>query len=88
MFFDNKLFISANCENLIKELETHHFKEWWKKDGEVDKTMDDALDALRYWLFSYKPPKYIWKKEKNFINKYWVQYNSKWIYQSLYNNPY
>lgn len=51
MFKNNKLFISDRCVKLIKELETHYYKEWGKRDGEVNKENDDLLDALRYIIF-------------------------------------
>ena len=54
MLKDGKLIISETCTNLIKEFETHYYKEWGKKDGEVNKTDDDLLDALRYLIFNLK----------------------------------
>lgn len=51
MFKNNKLFISNRCTKLIKELETHYYKEGGKRDGEVNKENDDLLDALRYIIF-------------------------------------
>ena len=54
MFADKKLFISSNCVNLIKELESHYYKEGGKRDGEVNKVNDDLLDALRYLIFNIK----------------------------------
>jgi len=47
-----KLIISDKCEDLIEEFETHHYAEKWD-DGAVKKEDDDALDALRYFIFSY-----------------------------------
>ena len=47
-----KLIVSDDCSKLIEEFETHHYKEAWE-DGSVEKTDDDALDALRYFIFSY-----------------------------------
>lgn len=46
-----KLIISDKCKMLIKEMETHYYKEGWKKDWEVNKEGDDLLDALRYCIF-------------------------------------
>lgn len=54
LFKNNKLFISSRCQLLIKELETHYYKEWWKRDWEVNKENDDLLDALRYAIFMIK----------------------------------
>ena len=47
-----KLMISDKCKPLIEEFETHHYRETGE-DGSVEKTDDDALDALRYFIFSY-----------------------------------
>lgn len=47
-----KLVISDTCVNLINEFSTHHYAENWV-DGSVKKEWDDALDALRYFIFSY-----------------------------------
>ncbi len=51
---DGKLVISSNCTNLIKEFESHYYKEGGKKDGEVNKVDDDLLDALRYVIFNIR----------------------------------
>lgn len=47
-----KLIVSDKCNPLIEEFETHHYAEKWD-DGNVKKEDDDALDALRYFIFSY-----------------------------------
>lgn len=47
-----KIIVSDKCEKLIEEFETHHYLESWE-DWAVKKTDDDALDALRYFIFSY-----------------------------------
>jgi len=48
------LFVSLKCRNLIKELESYHFKE--NKDGtmkeEPEKKDDHCPDALRYAVFT------------------------------------
>lgn len=54
LFNKGKLLISSNCQKLIRELETHYYKEGGKKDGEVNKEGDDLLDALRYTIFLIK----------------------------------
>jgi hypothetical protein len=54
LFKDSKLLISDKCEMLIKELETHYYKEGGRKDGEVVKERDDLIDALRYLIFMIK----------------------------------
>lgn len=53
MFALGELTISDRCAPLITELETHHYKETWV-DWAVEKTDDDALDALRYFIFNYR----------------------------------
>lgn len=87
LLYEDKLFIADHLKELIEEFEQHHYKDWWTKDGEVEKTKDDALDALRYFIFSYKPPKYISNMEIKYINKYWVkpQHYNKILNT---NNPY
>ena len=49
-----KLFISDRCMKLVQELETHAYK--WNGTEDVKKENDDAIDALRYFIFSYRPP--------------------------------
>jgi len=46
---------SDACKPLIEEMEVHHYKETGE-DWTVEKTDDDALDALRYFVFSYLVP--------------------------------
>lgn len=41
-----RIIVSDKCVPLIDEFEVHHFKE----NGAVEKTEDDALDALRYLI--------------------------------------
>ena len=53
LFKREKLIISDRCMFLVKELETHAYK--WNGSEDVVKLNDDALDALRYFIFSYKP---------------------------------
>lgn len=59
-----KLLISSNCTKLIRELETHYYKEGGKKDGEVNKENDDLLDALRYVIFMVKKNNWVNKKSQ------------------------
>lgn len=54
LFNKGKLLVSDKCTRLIRELETHYYKEGWKKDWEVNKEGDDLLDALRYVIFLIK----------------------------------
>lgn len=68
-----KLLISSNCTKLIREFETHYYKEWGKRDGEVNKENDDLLDALRYIIFNIKKNSSINKKslfQREYENKY------------------
>lgn len=53
MFALGEITVSDRCSPLITELETHHYKETWV-DWAVEKTDDDALDALRYFIFNYR----------------------------------
>ena len=68
MLKDWKLLISQNCKNLIREFETHYYREGGKKDGEVNKINDDLLDALRYVLWTIKKNQKKWKtiEQRNF----------------------
>lgn len=54
LFKDWKLMISDKCQMLIKEFETHYYKEGWRKDWEVVKEDDDLIDAVRYTIFLVK----------------------------------
>lgn len=62
LFHKGKLLISDRCTKLIRELETHFYKEGGKKDWEVNKEGDDLLDALRYVIFLIKKNNSINKK--------------------------
>ncbi len=77
LLFNRKLFISSNCVNLIKEFQTHYYKENWKRDGEVVKENDDLLDALRYLIFNIKKTQVVTKKEKLFNTKYKTTYRKE-----------
>ena len=81
LFNKGKLLISSNCQKLIRELETHYYKEDWKKDWEVNKEGDDLLDALRYVIFLIKKNNSINKKsliEREYEKKYNI---NNWILQ-------
>lgn len=70
LLFKGKLFVSDRCKNLIKEFRTHRYKDN-SRDGTVVKTDDDALDALRYLLFTIKNPNKMSKKlEKAYKEQY------------------
>lgn len=47
-----KIYISDRCMSLIDELEVHHYKENW----DVEKSDDDACDALRYFITDFNAP--------------------------------
>lgn len=58
LFKQNKLFIHASCENLIKELESYSYptkKDNRNEDENPVKENDHACDALRYALFMDEP---------------------------------
>jgi hypothetical protein len=76
-FSDRKLLIYDNCVELIKEIWVHSYKDWGKKDWEVNKINDDLLDWLRYTIAFLKPPKVI--KELDFVTNYKQKY---WIYSN------
>lgn len=69
LLYNRKVFISDRCKNLINEFENHYYKSWGR-DWEVIKENDDALDALRYFIFNYKSPKVEWRKAKSFKEKW------------------
>ena len=62
LFKSNKLIISDRCMDIVKELEVHAYKWNWSED--VVKLDDDALDALRYFIFGYKPHNELRKQKK------------------------
>lgn len=68
LFKEGKLIISDKCQKLIKELETHYYKEGWRKDGEVVKEDDDLIDALRYLVFMIKKNNSV--KSKYLVDKF------------------
>lgn len=81
-----KLLISDRCQRLIRELETHYYKEdgttTRRKDGEVNKWDDDLLDALRYVIFMVKKNNSItWKSifEREYEKKYSPREKIRWF---------
>lgn len=74
LFHTNKLMISDRCQKLIRELETHYYKDWSKRDGEVNKENDDLLDALRYVIFMIKKNTWV-NKKSSFIRDFEKQYS-------------
>ena len=70
LLHDEKIFIASHLKEAIKEFETHSYKEGGKKNGETDKVNDDFLDAFRYFIFSYKPPKSMSRTEQRYQRKY------------------
>lgn len=84
---DGKIYIADTCRELITEFEQHHYKDW-KKDWEVEKTQDDALDAFRYWVFSYKPKTTKQIVKEWFRKQYGVAHSKYNYYEQLHNNPY
>ena len=88
LLHDEKIFIASHLKEAIKEFETHSYKEGGKKNGETDKVNDDFLDASRYFIFSYKPPKSMSRTEQRYQRKYWEKFNERKLKQRNKNNPY
>jgi hypothetical protein len=74
MFKNGKIMISDKCTMLIKELETHYYKENGQKDWEVNKVWDDLIDALRYLIFMIK--KNSNNQSKFFLDKFKQEYKT------------
>lgn len=87
MLSDGKIFIADHLKEAIREMETHYYKENWV-DGAVEKTNDDFLDSLRYFIFGYKPPKYINKTESSFEKKHWFKYSKHAVRNRNTRKPY
>lgn len=66
-FNEGSLIISDKCEQVIDELEVHHFKDSW----EVHKEDDDGIDAIRYFIWDY-----IMRSEKKETEK-WLRRRAK-----------
>lgn len=77
LLYNGKLIVSNNCKNLINEFEQHYYKDG-AKDWEVIKVNDDLLDALRYFIFSYKTTKVSTRKE--------TEYEKRWKEKSKQRN--
>ena len=43
LLHDGKIYIADHLKEAIKEFENHHYKDWWKKDWQVEKIQDDFL---------------------------------------------
>jgi len=59
----NKLFISGECSNLIKEIQTYKYKKD-KDDNSLDEPVkfnDHAMDAMRYAIYTGLKEQGIWK---------------------------
>ena len=65
---DGKFVVSERCKDLIKEYETHYYKDT-EKDGQVVKDNDDIGDSLRYAAFLIKKNK-IGINESKFRSKF------------------
>jgi len=74
-----RLYISASCQNLIREFETYRWKEKSVAQAQdinepdvPEKANDHALDALRYVVVSYSPmshkDKTVYGEDYKFIN--------------------
>lgn len=71
---DSNLYVWDNNIELIKEFSTHCYKNS-SRDWEVIKENDDLLDAMRYCIFSIKPPKIVNNQMDAFEEKYWIKYS-------------
>ena len=87
MLADGKLFIADHLKPAIREMETHYYKENWV-DGAVEKTADDFLDALRYFIFWYKAPKYKSNVESSFEKKHGFKYSKHAVRNRNARKPY
>jgi hypothetical protein len=65
---DSKLMVSDRCKDLIREFETHYYKDT-ERDGSVIKENDDGLDSARYALFSIRKDR-MGSQERKFRNEY------------------
>lgn len=88
-FQSEKLFIFANCENLIRELQSYR----WKDRKMLDKNLpeeplkinDHAVDALRYIVLS-RPFKPRWPKFKNPLEERYKELTKPAAYASDWYN--
>jgi len=88
LFSKGNLHISNKLQNsLVKELETHHYKNN-SRDWDVVKEWDDMLDALRYVIWTIKENKLITAEQKRFEKKYKEKYNKQHYYKSKFKQPY
>lgn len=88
MLHNGKLYISDKLKKtLIKEFETHCYKDWGK-DWDVIKENDDFVDAIRYVLWSLKQNKVKTKRQEQFEKKWWTPHSSSWYYKNNYKQPY
>ena len=68
LFKEGKLMISDKCPMTIKEFETHYYKDWSRRDWEVNKIDDDLIDAIRYTIFLIKKSHWPKKPKWNLRN--------------------
>lgn len=61
---NQEMIISDGCKDLMTEFETHHYATKGV-DGAVVKETDDALDALRYFIFKFKVQPFLKSEKKN-----------------------
>lgn len=87
MLHDQKIFLDSELKPAIKEFESHSYKEWGKRNWDTDKINDDFLDALRYFIFSYKPVKTMTTAERKYRDKWNEEYSRKKKI-NLTNSPY
>lgn len=88
LFNKQKLFISDKLKHsLVKELETHHYKEN-AVDWAVIKEGDDIIDALRYAIWTIKENSVVTNLQKRFEKKYETKYNTQHYYKQKFKQPY
>lgn len=67
---DGKLVVADSCKKLIRQFETHYYKDT-EKDGAVVKENDDLVDGCRYLIFMVKKNKNVGgKKERAFKDEF------------------
>ena len=75
LFKQGRIHISADCKNLIHELETYRYPEKKPDQNEQEKPVkenDHALDALRYALYTFNPEPE--EKEDLYFSRYGTYY--------------
>lgn len=78
LFLNGRLYLSKDCPLIMRELETHRYKDS-EKDGAVIKEGDDMLDALRYVITDvYKATTVAKSPNKSRFEKKYGEGLSRW----------